>query len=189
LANKSAFMSGSLVYLRPLERADLNERYLGWLNDPEVTRYLETGTFPSTIHDLEDFYANVTGSKQQVIFAIVDATSDQHIGNIKLGPIHWIHRSATLGILIGDKKCWGKGIGLEATRLAVEYGFGRLNLRRIDLGVFADHESALRCYERVGFKIEGCMREALFRSGEYKDRIWMGLLRSEYTGETAAQLK
>jgi RimJ/RimL family protein N-acetyltransferase len=183
LANKTPFISGSQVYLRPLERSDLNERYLGWMNDPEVTKYLESGTFPSTILDLEAFYAGVTGSKQQVIFAIVDTISDQHIGNIKLGPIHWIHRSATLGILIGDKTCWGRGIGSEATRLAVEYGFERLNLRRIDLGVFADHESAVRCYEQVGFKAEGRMREALFREGEYRDRIWMGLLRSEYTGE------
>jgi [ribosomal protein S5]-alanine N-acetyltransferase len=187
LANKTAFMVGSQVYLRPLERADLNERYLGWLNDPEVTKYLETGTFPSTIRDLEKFYADVTGSKHQVIFAIVDAKSDEHIGNLKLGPIHWIHRSATLGILIGEKKSWGRGIGLEATRLAVEYGFERLNLRRIDLGLYADHKSALRCYEQAGFKVEGRMREALFRAGEYKDRIWMSLLRSEY--QPAAEKK
>lgn len=185
MSNKTAFMVGSQVYLRPLERADLNERYLGWLNDPEVTKYLETGTFPMTMQDLEKFYADVTGSKQQVIFAIVDAKSDEHIGNVKLGPINWTHRSATFGILIGDKGSWGRGIGLEATRLAVEYGFKRLNLRRIDLGVYADHDSALRCYERAGFKVEGRMREALFREGEYKDRVWMGLLRSEYEPEVA----
>ncbi len=180
MPKKTAFMSGSQVYLRPLERTDLNDRYLGWLNDPEVTRYLETGIFPTTPQDLERFYEEVTASRNQIILAIVEAKSGRHIGNVKLGPIHWIHRSATLGILIGEKKSWGKGIGIEATRLMVEYGFNRLNLRRIDLGVFADHESAVRCYEQVGFKTEGRMREALVRDGEYKDRLWMGLLRSEY---------
>jgi RimJ/RimL family protein N-acetyltransferase len=64
--------------------------------------------------------------------------------------------------------------------LAVEYGFYRLNLRRIDLGVFAEHDSAVRCYEKVGFKVEGRFRQDLFQGGEYKDRLWMGLLRSEY---------
>jgi [ribosomal protein S5]-alanine N-acetyltransferase len=189
LANKNAFMAGSRVYLRPLERADLNERYLGWLNDPEVTKYLETGTFPTTMQELEKFYADVTTSKHQVIFAIVCAESDQHIGNVKLGPIHWLHRSATFGILIGDKESWGQGIGLEVTRLVVEYGFTRLNLHRIDLGVYADHDSALRCYEQAGFRIEGRMREALFREGEYKDRVWMGLLRSEYKPEAVQKTK
>ena len=180
MPKKTVFMAGSQVYLRPLERTDLNERYLGWLNDPEVTRYMESGTFPTTAQDLDKFYQEVTGSRNQVILAIVDTKSDQHIGNVKLGPILWIHRHATFGILIGDKRFWGKGIGLEATRLMVEYGFNQLNLQRIDLGVFAEHEAAVRCYEKVGFKPEGRMREALFQGGEYKDRLWMGLLRSEY---------
>ncbi len=180
MANKTAFAEGSLVRLRPLERSDLNERYLGWLNDPEVTRYTETGTFPSTAEDLENYYRSVSSSKNDVILAIVEKKTDQHVGNVKLGPIHWIHRTATLGILIGEKKSWGKGIGLEATRLTVEYGFGRLNLNRIDLGVFAEHEAAVRCYEKIGFKVEGRMRQDLFQGGEYKDRLWMGLLRSEY---------
>jgi RimJ/RimL family protein N-acetyltransferase len=188
LSHKAAFAEGSLVFLRPLERSDLNEHYLSWLNDPEVTSYTETGIFPSTAEDLEKYYREVTGSKSQVMLAIVDKKSGQHVGNVKLGPIHWIHRNATFGILIGEKKFWGKGVGLEATKLMVEYGFTRLNLHRIDLGVFADHEAAVRCYEKAGFKVEGRMREDLFRGGQnggqyggqYKDRLWMGLLRSEY---------
>jgi ribosomal-protein-alanine N-acetyltransferase len=180
LAQNKAFVEGSQVLLRPLERADLNERYLGWLNDPEVTRYTEVGMFPSTAEDLENYYRSVTSSRNDVILAVVDKKSGRHIGNVKLGPIHWIHRSATFGILIGEKESWGKGAGEEATRLMVEYGFHRLNLHRIDLGVYAEHEAAVRCYEKVGFKVEGRMREDLFQGAEYKDRLWMGLLRSEY---------
>ncbi len=166
--------------LRALERSDLNERYLGWLNDPEVTRYTETGTFPSSADDLDNYYRSVTGSKNDVILAVVEKKSGVHIGNVKLGPIHWLHRTATFGILIGEKNCWGKGIGSEATRLMVDYGFHRLNLHRIDLGVFAEHDAAVRCYEKIGFKVEGRFREDLFHEGAYKDRLWMGLLRSEY---------
>ena len=180
MADKMAFAEGSLVILRPLQRADINERYLSWLNDPEVTRYTETGTFPTTAEDLENYYRSVTGSKNDVMLAVVDKKSGRHIGNVKLGPIQWVHRRATFGILIGEKDFWGKGVGLEATRLMVEYGFQRLNLHRIDLGVFAEHEAAVRCYEQAGFKIEGRMREDLFLDGEYKDRLRMGLLRSEY---------
>ena len=174
------FLRGAQVYLRPLQRSDLSDRYLGWLNDPEATRYLETGLFPSTMRDLERFFDNVTGSRAEVILAIVHKKSGLHIGNIKLGPINWVHRGATLGILIGDRKFWGQGLGEECVRLTVEYGFSKLNLHRIDLGVFAEHESAVRCYEKAGFKIEGRFREELFQGGQYKDRLWMGLLRSEY---------
>jgi|HubBroStandDraft_6_1064221.scaffolds.fasta_scaffold141215_3 ribosomal-protein-alanine N-acetyltransferase len=189
LATNAEFVQGSRVYLRPLERDDLNARYLSWLNDPEVTRYLEVGTFPTTNRDLEKFYDEVTGSRNQVILGVVDKKSGQHIGNVKLGPIHWIHRCATFGIIIGDKKFWGRGAGLEATTLMVEYGFNRLNLRRIDLGVFADHDAAVRCYEKAGFKVEGRMRESLFRDGRYVDRLWMALLRSDYKPLKAARRK
>ncbi len=173
-------MRGSKIYLRPLERADVNETYRGWLNDAEVTRYMESGTFPATMHDLEKFYQQVTGSRTEVIFAIADRRSHRHIGNVKLGPINWVHRHATFGIMIGDKKFWGRGIGREATRLMVEYAFRRLNLNRVTLGVFAEHKSAVSCYEGVGFRVEGRFRQDLFQNGEYKDRVWMGLLRSEY---------
>jgi ribosomal-protein-alanine N-acetyltransferase len=183
LSRKTAFITGSKVYLRPLERADLNEQYLGWVNDAEIARYLDTRTFPTSMPDLVAFYEEVTRTRDNVILAIVDKKSDQHIGNVKLGPIRWVHRRATLGLLIGEKKFWGQGIGTEVTRLAVEYGFNRLNLRRIDLGLYGDHQSAVRCYEKVGFKVEGRLREHLFHEGEYKDSLLMGLLKSDYKPE------
>ena len=177
---KIPFIVGTQINLRPLGREDLNERYLGWLNDAEVNRYLETGTFPATKEELEKFYTQVTSSQNQLILAITEKMQGQHIGNVKLGPINWIHRKATLGILVGDKQFWRRGIGTEATRLMVEYGFYRLNLRRIELGVHAEHEAAVRCYKKVGFRVEGQFRESLFHEGHYKDGLWMGLLRSEY---------
>jgi len=180
LSIQSVFAKGRQLYLRPLERTDLTERYQSWLNDPEVTVYMETGVFPTTLQQLERYYQAVTSSPDQVILAVVHQESDLHIGNVKLGPINWVHRRAALGILIGDKEYWGKGLGTEAVSLAVEYGFYRLNLHRISLGVFEEHKSAVRCYQKVGFKIEGHLRQDVFRDGQYKNGLWMGLLRSEY---------
>ena len=180
MADKIIYAKGERISLRPLESSDLDGDYLAWINDPEVTRYTEVGIFPTTKQDLDDFYQATKSSRNQLILAIIESKTDRHIGNLKLGPIHWVHRRATFGILIGDKSMWGKGIGEEATRLAVEYAFNRLNLNRVDLGVIADHEAAVRCYERVGFKVEGRFRQDLFAEGEFKDRLWMGLLRSEY---------
>ncbi len=177
---RTPFIIGERIYLRPLEREDLNGGYLGWLNDPEVNKYMESGLFPYTKIDLDEFYEQVIRSKNQVILAIDHKETNEHIGNIKLGPINWVHRKATLGIMIGDKQFWGKGIGTEATRLMVEYGFYKLDLRRIELGVHAEHKAAVNIYEAIGFRIEGRFREALFHNGQYKDCYWMGLLCSEY---------
>ena len=174
------FLEGTRIYLRPLERGDVNARYAAWLNDGEVTRFLEAGTFPTSVIELEQFYAAASARRDQVLLAIVDRETDAHVGNIKLGPIDWVHRRGTLGILVGDQTAWGKGTGTAATRLMVEYAFDRLDLRRVDLGVYADHAAAIRLYERVGFRVEGRFREDVYHDGAYRDRLWMGLLRSEY---------
>lgn len=177
---ETPFLKGESIYLRPLGREDAGETYLGWLNDPEVTRYLETGAFPTTLAELERYCEGLADQRDQVMLAIVDRETDSHIGNIKLGPINWIHRRATLGILVGDRRFWGRGVGTEATRLMVEYAFDRLGLNRVDLGVHAEHAAAVRVYERIGFKVEGRFREDLFHEGRHRDRLWMGLLKSEY---------
>lgn len=180
---KTPYIVLEKIYLRSLRRDDLGEEYLSWLNEPEVSRWIESGLFPTTPDDLVRFYESVTRDPNQVVFAICDSETDVHIGNVKLGPISWVHRRATLGILIGNKAFWGRGLGAEATRAAVEYAFDRLDLRRVDLGVYADHAAAIRSYEKVGFKIEGRLREDMYRDGTYRDRLWMGLLKSEYRRE------
>ena len=179
-----AFLVSARLYLRPLEKADLQGPWLGWLNDYQVTRFLETGTFPTTPETLTRYFNSVTQSHDNVMFAIISSGSDQHIGNIKLGPIDHLHRRAELAILIGNTDYWGKGYGREAWNLMVSYAFDRLNLHKITLGVYADHEAAVRLYESVGFKIEGILHEHLFRDGCYHDKYVMGLLKKEYGAST-----
>jgi len=186
---KSPFIVGKKIYLRPLGRDDLGDVYLSWLNDSAINRYLESGVFPSTRDGLEKYYEQVINSQNQVMLAIVEKETDKHIGNVKLGLINWVHRKATFGILVGEKEFWGRGFGSESTRLMVEYGFYRLNLNRIDLGVYLEHAGAVRAYEKVGFKVEGQLRQDLFHEGVFKDRLWMGLLRSEYKPEVVERNK
>jgi RimJ/RimL family protein N-acetyltransferase len=177
---KTPFITGKKIYLRPLHRKDLNDNYLNWLNDPVITRYLESGKFPTSYEGLENFYTEVTNSPNQVILAITDSESDEHIGNVKLAPISWIHRRATFGILIGNNEYRNRGIGTEVTHLMLNYAFFKLNLQRIDLGVYANHETAVKMYEKIGFQIEGRFRRHVFYQGTYIDLLWMGLLISEY---------
>ena len=56
--------------------------------------------------------------------------------------------SAEFGILVGEKEYWSRGIGSEATEAIVRHGFDKRNLHRIWLGVFADHDGAIKVYER-----------------------------------------
>ncbi|MHA1583771.1 MAG: GNAT family N-acetyltransferase, partial [Promethearchaeota archaeon] len=68
----------------------------------------------------------------------------------------------------------------EAMKLLVEYGFRELNMNRIELEVFASNPRAKRCYEKVGFKEEGCKRQAQFINGKYIDEYFMSIIRLEW---------
>jgi RimJ/RimL family protein N-acetyltransferase len=173
---RDAFLMGERCYLRPLREADIAGNWLHWFNDPEVTRYMLRGVFPATAESHAEFYRQVAGSESDLVLAIVAREGDVHVGNIGLHRIDWQNRYAEYGVVIGERDFWGQGIGTEATRLICRHGFDRLNLHRIWLGVFADHAVAIRMYERIGFRVEGTMREEILRDGRYLDKVIMGLL-------------
>ena len=176
------FIQGERCYLRPLTREDLDGNWGSWLNDPEVTRHMFRGAFPESEESNKAFYELVRNSPNDLVLAIAAADDDVHVGNVGLHRIDWVNRSAEFGILVGEKEYWSRGIGSEATEAIVRHGFDKLNLHRIWLGVFADHDGAIKVYERIGFKTEGRLREAILRDGDAQDQLIMGLLAHEFRG-------
>jgi RimJ/RimL family protein N-acetyltransferase len=88
---------------------------------------------------------------------------------------------------IGEKDYWSKGIGTEAARLIIGYGFEQLNLHRVNSTVLAFNERSIRLHRKLGFREEGRQREALFKNGTFHDLVGYGILRAEWSGRTSAQ--
>ena len=174
------FLVEQRLYLRLLEESDAGEEYVGWLNDYEVTRYMETGKFPSTPETIHKYLERFQDSTTDLAFAIVDRETDQHIGNITLNNINWIHRTADTGLMIGRKELWGKGYAFEAWSLIIEYAFQRLRLRKIIAGAVIDNVASIVTLEKLGFKLEGTFRQQVLVEGEYRDTVRFGLLREEF---------
>jgi RimJ/RimL family protein N-acetyltransferase len=168
------------VYLRLLEESDISEEYVGWLNDCEVTRYMETGKFPATPESIRQFLQRFHGSTTDIIFGIIDRETDQHVGNVTLNHINWIHRTADTGLMIGRKDFWGKGYAFEAWSLFLEYAFQRLGLRKIIAGVIVDNTASFVTLQKLGFKVEGTLRQEYLVDGEYRDGVRLGLLREQF---------
>lgn len=73
------------------------------------------------------------------------------------------------------------GLGTKATKLLCDWGFMKLGLRKIYLYTNEDNVSAIRVYEKSGFRLEGRLREEyVSASGQFRDRLYFGLLKSEY---------
>jgi len=178
---KNPFLIGARIYLRPLERTDV-PLLQTWINDQEVIRNL-LNFRPMNLQGEEEFLDKVTRDLDLIVLGIALRSDDRLIGDVALHRIQSRDRQAGFGILIGEKAEWSKGYGTEATRLIVRYAFDALNLNRVWLHVLENNQRGQRAYEKVGFKVEGVLRQSAFRGGRYLDTITMGILRGELIEE------
>ena len=172
---------GEKVALGP-RRRDLLPLYLKWMNDFEVTRSLGAPTRPLTWEAEEAWYQrnSTDQSGESVGFTVYERTGMRPIGTTSLNRIDPANRTAEFGIVIGEKDCWGKGYGTEATRLMLDYGFTVLGLHHIMLRVYAFNVRAIRAYARAGFQIAGRLREAYRFGGRAHDVVLMDCLATEF---------
>lgn len=170
------FIEGERIYLREVRLSDVNENYYKWLNDDEITRYMEIRFFPQSIELIKEYVSSLSGSYESVFLAIIEKEREKHIGNIKIGPINWIHRFADVSLFIGDKEVWGKGYGTEAIRLSIEYAFNILNLHRLQAGICDMNTASIKVFEKAGFKKEATFRGKRFYKGRYIDEKIYGII-------------
>lgn len=171
---------GERVRLRAIEREDI-PTFVRWFNDPEVRHFLLMYE-PMSKAKEEQWFEERLKAKDDFLFAIEAHTEHGwvHIGNLGLHNVDWKNRSATFGIVLGEKAYWGQGYGTDATRTMLGFAFRELNLHRVTLDVHDYNPRAMRCYEKAGFRHEGTKREALFRDGRYHDVHIMSVLQHEF---------
>lgn len=121
-----------------------------------------------------------------VAFKAVDTSTQQMVGYAEIARIHKKNGTATLSRVIVPKNLRGRGIAPQMLRKICAYAFTELELRRIDLFVFDFNRTAIRVYESLGFKQEGCLREWFhFGPEENWDNVYMGLLKREFRADDA----
>lgn len=172
------FLEGERVYLRPANPEDV-PGYFGMLFDPELRRLTgtqEVFSFPG----IERYIEKKSQDSSGILLLIALSDNDQVIGDIALQDIDHVNRNAGLRIAIQTDGHTGKGYGPEAIRLMLEYGFGVLNLHRVELQVFGYNERAIKAYEKVGFTREGVQRQGLYYNHRYHDSILMSMLEDEF---------
>ena len=167
---KKVLESNIRVKLEPMSLYYANDKYLNWLLDSEVNKYLEVN-HKISLNELKEYVESKINS-DLFFWAILDEKNN-HIGNIKLEPINLKNRNATLGILIGEKSVWGRGYASEAIKCVLDFSFDYLNLIKINLGVVEDNMPAVNLYLKLGFEIEGKLKKQGFYMGKYSNTLIM----------------
>jgi len=120
----------------------------------------------------------------QAHFTVYDLTDLTPVGNTLLVRIDHHQGTAEFGILIGERR--GQGLGTEATRLTLDWGFTVLGLHNILLTTFSLNTAALRAYEKAGFREIGRRRGAVVTLGHRFDHILMDAVADSSPAQSSA---
>jgi len=171
---------GQKVYLSPYTVADA-EKWAEWFNDLPTSLLLGDEAYtPTSVEAERNFITESLKTKKTHFFGIIDKETNQAIGRIGLFNINMVDRNAMVGIVIGEKVSWGKGIGKDSMSLILDYAFNLLNLDNVMLGTFEFNRRSIACYKKVGFKEIGRRRQARIIARKKYDVIWMDILAEEF---------
>ena len=165
-------LRGEKVYLRPIIQSDLP--YLNaWKNDPLTYRYLGGGYQPVSIDQQAkwmDTLMDMNGSDRRFMISTHDG---KLIGMVGLYHIHSIHRTAEVGLFIGNHEMKGKGYGKEACLLLENYAKLYLNLRKTKIKVVSANMDGRNIWESLGYTHVGTYSKERFVEGTYHDLYLM----------------
>ena len=164
--------------LRSLTVADATPRYLSWLADPEVMRYVNAR---SDKPELAHVHAFITrhDNRDTFLLGIFTRADGRHIGNLS-AECHPIHHTAKLGILIGERSFWGKGAAIEVRTAFLDFLFGPAGMAKAWGPCYAHNVPGLFNYKMLGFSVEGIQRSHVICDGERMDVVNFAMLREDW---------
>lgn len=180
-------LTGQRVLLRPFILDADASALRAMLQDPEAIRLTGGSNGPGGLPEWDDaaeahfrdWYETRNQQQDRLDLAVIDRASDRCVGEVVLNDWSEANRSCGFRTILGPDGR-GRGLGTEAVRLVIGYGFEQLGLHRISLEVYSFNPRARRVYDKVGFVAEGVMRDALRWGDEWIDATLMSILAPEW---------
>ena len=167
------------VYLRALELDDYKVS-IAWRKDDDITN--TTGgnkIFVSSEHE-KQWVQNMIFNKDKIVLAICLKNNNKYIGNVSMFDIDLLNKSCSTAIMIGDKDEWNKGFATEAIMLMLKYAFEERGMERVSATIIKNNQPSIKVHEKCGYKVEGIMRNSIYKLGKYNDMVLISILKSEY---------
>lgn len=168
--------------IKPISYNEINKKYISWLNDEEVNKYLETRHSEQTENLAVNYINNLRSLDNCDMFSIFDRETNCHIGNVTITSFNNNNNgSVDFGIMIGDRMSRSIGIGAEVIISFIDFLFSFELIERISAGAASQNLKSCKTLESIGFKKEGVIRNIFpLNNGEKCDAIHYGLLKEEW---------
>ncbi len=142
-------------------------------NDPAVCRQVLQMPFQSV-----EAWRNKLVTDNERRLQLVAVHGGEVVGQLGLEQYPRVRRAHVGSFGMGVAPAWqGKGVGSRLLAAALEVADNWMNLRRVELTVYADNEAAHHLYRKFGFEVEGRMRDYALRDGVFVDTLSMARLR------------
>lgn len=173
-------LNGELIYLEKLDGEHIDEYWASISKTCVEANFLTTTSQIFSKSNVASFLENIVTDKNRIDFIIREKESNKIVGEIVINDVDRQYRSASIRAAIYKREDFGNGYGSEALILALNYGFGMMNLHRVELEVLTINKRAIHVYERIGFKREGVKRDGCYYNHQYYDLVTMSILEDEF---------
>ncbi len=170
---------GEKVSLRKMTMEDA-PIYHKWQNDMKIAPLVNPFIDMHSIDEVEETLRGMLHADNRKNYIIEHLKDEKPIGYTGLFNINHYHKNVECYIAICEEGYRGKGVGPEAMGLLMKYVFMEMNMHRLSLRVFAENKPAIGMYKRIGFQIEGHLRETRFHHGAWQDSYIMSILQEDY---------
>ena len=180
-------IKGKQVILRAIEEEDLGfcqQLY----NDPDVRAMVVGWDFPVSLQNQKRWFDSLGKDKNNVRF-LVETFEKQPIGLTGLWDIDWHNRHAlTATKLLVSQELRGQGYGRDSIMAMSAYAFFEVGLHRLWGAILDFNVPSFKSYvERSGWKVEGRLRQHIFRNGSYHDLYYVACLKEDFLAVADAQ--
>jgi len=174
------------LLLRPLEARDADALYTIF-GDPQVMRYWSSPawTSPAPAAALIASDGEGRAACAHARWGIVRRADDTLIGHCTLFNRDGVCRRAEIGYALAAA-AQGQGCMHEALVALLADAWQRLDLNRIEADIDPRNTGSARTLERLGFRLEGLLRERWIVNGEVSDSAMYGLLRADALARDAS---
>ena len=165
-----------IITLRKLNLSkDISDKYLTWMNDLEIHKYTEQKYIKHSLTQIKRFVKEKNKSKNEFLYGIFLKRNNlnTHIGNIKLGPINFIHKTGVISYFIGEKDLWGKGYTTLAIKEIIKIA-KKKGLKKLKAALYEMNIGSKKVLEKNGFKIEGRFKSELIFKNKRVDHYFFG---------------
>ena len=169
-------MAGPQVQLRDVTPAD-RDRLRVWRNQPDVAQWMYTDAQISEADHARWFAAALSDPTRRYWIIELDG---EPVGLANLADISEGNRRCAWAYYLASPSVRGKGVGAYVEYWVIEHVFGPLGLSRLWCEVLVENEAVWKLHESFGFRREALLRQHIWKNGEPRDVVGLGLLAADW---------